>query len=106
MIDDTPFPGNIVPVVSIDPVATWALNYLPVIPNDGNRTANTTVVTTGTFTPGTTFKIDGSNHPELVAFGGFLQIAHAGGQSRTTTFGLYVDGKLIASGTGTYNVVQ
>ena len=103
---DTPFPGNIVPYASVDPVAKWALSYLPTSSTPANWTVNTTVVTTGTFTPGTTFKIDGGNHPELAAFGGFLQIAQAGSRTRTTTFGLYVDGKLIASKTGNYNVAQ
>jgi hypothetical protein len=82
------------------------MNYLPAAPNNGNLNANTTVVTTRTFTPGATFTIDANNHPELAAFGGFLQIAYAGSQTRTTTFGLYVDGKLIASETGTYSVVR
>jgi uncharacterized protein (TIGR03437 family) len=102
----TQFPGDVIPFARIDPFATWALSYLPAAPNDGNRNANTTVVTTGTFTPGTTFVINGTNHPQLAAFGGFLQIAYAGGKTRTTTFGLYVDGKLIASETGSYNVWQ
>jgi uncharacterized protein (TIGR03437 family) len=102
-------PGNIVPASAVDPVAAWALNQLPADPNANRvaqRSANTTVVTTGTFTPGTTFVIDANNHPELSTFGGFVQIPCVGPKSRTTTFSLYLDGKLILSKTGTYTAMQ
>lgn len=104
-----PPPNNIIPTSAVDPVAAWALKQLPADPN-GNRvaqrSANTTAVTTGTFTPGTTFVIDSNNHPELSAFGGFIQIPCAGPTNRTTIFSLYLDGKLILSKTGTYTVVE
>jgi uncharacterized protein (TIGR03437 family) len=105
----SPPPGNIVPTSAVDPVAAWALKQLPADPN-GNRlaqrSANTTVVTTGTFTPGATFVIDANNHPELSAFGGFVEIPCGGPTSRTTTFSLYLDGTLIMSKTRTYTVAQ
>jgi uncharacterized protein (TIGR03437 family) len=113
----TAFPGNIVPTASVDPVAAWALRYLPpaaeppCVPTGGLcflQGPNTTVVTTGTFTPGTAFVVDANNHPELSTFGGFVQIpcAGPGPTSRTTAFSLYLDGRLVASKTGTYNVAQ
>ena len=40
----------------------------------------------------------------LAAFGGWLQIAWPGPASRTTTYGLYVDGKLITSNVQPYTV--
>jgi len=111
------FPGNIVPVSAVDPVAAWALTYLPpaveppCVLTGGLcflQGPNTTVVTTGSFTPGITFVVDANNHPELSTFGGFVQIpcAGPGPTNRTTTFSLYVDGKLVASKTGTYSVAQ
>ncbi len=111
------FPANQVPASLVDPVAAWALRYLPAaaeppcVPTGGlcfPQGPNTTVVTTGTFTPGTTFVVDANNHPELSTFGGFVQIpcVGPGPASRTTTFSLYVDGKLVASKTGTYTIGQ
>ena len=100
-----PFPGNIIPESRLDPNEISALNYLPNPTATTAGSANATVVTTGTFTPGT-FAIDANSHPELTVFGGFFQIPFVGAQTRTTAFSLYVDGKLIASQTATYTVEQ
>jgi len=100
-----PFPGNIIPESRLDPNEISALNYLPNPTATTAGSANATVVTTGTFTPGT-FVIDANSHPELTVFGGFFQIPFVGAQTRTATFSLYVDGKLIASQPATYTVEQ
>lgn len=100
-----PFPGNIIPASETDPEADFALNDLPSPTSTTAGSANSTVVTTGTFTPGT-FTIDAQNHPELTVFGGFFQIPFIGAKTRNTNFSLYVDGKLIGSQTATYSVAQ
>jgi hypothetical protein len=40
----------------------------------------------------------------LSTFGGFLQISPGAPKTRTTTFQLYVDGKLVASQNAAYSV--
>ena len=100
-----PVPGNVIPASRIDANQFTALNHLPSPTATTAGSANASLVATGTFTPGH-FVIDANNHPELTVIGGFLQIPFVGAQTRTTTFSLYVDGKLIASQPATYTVAQ
>lgn len=46
---------------------------------------------------GTHFIVDDQNNSALSKFGGFFQVPYGPFPSRTATFKLYVDGKLIAS---------
>jgi len=90
----SPFPGNLIPVSLLDPIAVSALSYL-VLPNafvqgspNGTLMASGTLPASGHFTIG-----PGANPPQT--FGGFSNLTTRGSQS--ATFSLYVDGKLVAS---------
>jgi uncharacterized protein (TIGR03437 family) len=94
-------PGNRMP-----PGWRMALQLLPV-PNDlGETSAMGMLKSSGTFTPGSKFSIDSVNHYELSTFGGFMALPYGNDAKRTTTFKLFVDGKLIASKTVTYDVMH
>ncbi|HXJ42638.1 MAG TPA: IPT/TIG domain-containing protein [Bryobacteraceae bacterium] len=100
----TLFPGNIIPVSRMDPVYAHAIATLP-LPNTAERPdgINGIRVASGSLSGGH-FSISSTSLPELAAFGGFIQIAHGAPAGRTTTFSLYVDGKLVAGRDVDYTV--
>jgi hypothetical protein len=100
----SPFPGNMIPGSRIDPV--WALvsQVLP-LPNVASPPASTGfVITSGSAPAGSRFVINRTTQSQLSTFGGFLQISPGAPKTRTTTFRLYVDGKLVASQDAAYSV--
>ncbi len=91
-----PMPGNVVPFARVFPPELRAVRFLP--PPDSPA---------GTASASGTIPADG--HFELTtgtAFGAYLQVPHAGGFDRTTTFRLYVDGVLVATKEVPYQVRQ
>ena len=68
--------------------------------------ANGTYSATGSLPVGGHFSINANTLTNLASFGGFIQIAEPGPATRTATFGLYVEGKLIASDGVNYQVDQ
>jgi uncharacterized protein (TIGR03437 family) len=102
-----PFPGEVIPLTRLDPEALQALAQLPQVSNCSNcGSANGTYSASGTLPAGGHFSIGASSLSNLANFGGFIQITEAGPASRTTSFHLYVDGKLIASEDVNYKVSQ
>ena len=100
----SPFPGNMIPGKLMDPV--WALvsQVLP-LPNVASPPASTGfVITSGSAPAGSRFVINRTTQSQLSTFGGFLQISPGAPKTRTTTFQLYVDGKLVASQDAAYSV--
>lgn len=110
-------PGNVIPSSLMDPVAIQAMASLP-RPNSCSETsqqffgtglpyctnANATYSTSGTLPVGGHFSIGTNALSNLAAFAGFIQIAGAGPSTRTTTFRLYVDNRLIATKTVGYPI--
>jgi uncharacterized protein (TIGR03437 family) len=99
----SPMPGNLVPMARVYPPEFRALEYLP-LPNTntnpaGQSTQGGAIAANGHFE----FRL---NAAFFTAFGGFVQVPHAGGPDRTTTFRLYVDGSLVASKVASYKVRQ
>jgi hypothetical protein len=93
-----------IPGSRIDPV--WALvsQVLP-LPNVASPPASTGfVITSGSAPAGSRFVINRTTQSQLSTFGGFLQISPGAPKTRTTTFRLYVDGKLVASQDAAYSV--
>ena len=102
-----PFPGNVIPLSRMDPAQMPAAAQLP--QGTGCPTcagANGTYSASGILPAGGHFSIGSSSLSNLANFGGFIQIAEVGTASRTTSFHLYVDGKLIASKDVSYKVSQ
>jgi hypothetical protein len=100
----SPFPGNMIPGKLIDPVWALASQVLP-LPNVASPPASTGfAITSGSAPAGSRFVIDRTSHSYLSTFGGFLQISPGAPKTRTTTFQLYVDGKLVASQDAAYSV--
>jgi uncharacterized protein (TIGR03437 family) len=113
----SPFPNNAIPVSLMDPLAVEVMNQLPSATPCGESaaalpgiamcpSANGTYSATGSLPAGGHFSISASTLSNLTSFGGFIQIAEPGPETRTATFDLYVDGKLIASDDVTYQVHQ
>jgi uncharacterized protein (TIGR03437 family) len=102
-----PFPGNVIPLSRIDPAQVQAVAQLPQgIACSTCAGANGTYSASGVLPAGGHFSIGPSSLSNLANFGGFIQIAEVGTASRTTSFHLYVDGKLIASKDVSYKVSQ
>ena len=102
-----PFPGYKIPGNRIDPVWGKVLQFLPRVNVAPSSPSSMGVFQAqGEAPAGSRFVIDWNHHPELCMFGGFLQISPGLPVTRSTTFRLYVDGKLIESKDGTYDVIQ
>jgi uncharacterized protein (TIGR03437 family) len=100
-----PFPGNIIPMSRMDPAWQRAQQSISAPNAPGAPSTSTAfVIVSGSAPAGSRFTIDATNHPELAAFGGFLQISPGAPKNRTTTFKLYVDGTLVASRDAPYSV--
>lgn len=125
------FPGNVISSASLDPAAVQVMNRLPqqnscaessaayyllglpyCISANGTYSTSGALPANGHFSIGTpnncTRNISGSVTcaSDLTNFGGFIQIPTAGHASRTTTFSLYVDGRMIATQSATYSITQ
>jgi uncharacterized protein (TIGR03437 family) len=89
-----PFPGNVVPLSRLDPIAVAAAGLLPLPNVAGTTGANGSWSASGTLPAGGHFAIGtGANPPPV--FGGFINLTARGAQS--TDFSLSVDGTLVAS---------
>ena len=96
-----PAPGNIVDL-SYDVNEVSAVGQLPLPTTVAADGVNGTFSQSGILPAGGHFDVAAVGLP--TAFGGWLQIAWPGPASGTTTYGLYVDGKLIASKVQPYGV--
>jgi hypothetical protein len=112
-----PFPNNVIPLSLMDPLALQVMNQLPSSTPCGESasapagiamcpSANGTYSAAGSLPSGGHFSINATTLSNLATFGGFIQISEPGPATRTATFGLYVDGKLIASDDVSYPVQQ
>jgi len=102
-----PFPANVIPAVLMDPAAVQVMNLLPSQNSCvACTTANGTYSTTGSLLADGHFSISASVLNNLTNFGGFMQISRVGPATRSTTFSLYVDGKLISTSDASYAVFQ
>lgn len=100
-------PGGIVPPSRLSPFWLQATQSLPVptdIPDKGND-LNWIFQSTGSVT-GSHFTIDAQNNTNLSKFGGFKQVPYGPFDKRTSTFKLYVDGRLIATKDLPYTVTH
>jgi uncharacterized protein (TIGR03437 family) len=90
------FPGNRVPLSRIDPYWGRASQMLP-LPNMTDRgNVNAALQVSGTLS-GSHFAVNNENNSGLAKFGGIIQIQYGPYVALTSTFKLYVDGKLVAS---------
>ena len=91
-----PFPGNVVPLSRIDPMAASAIAMLP-LPNSATPAgANGSWSSSGVLPAGGHFTIGAGSGPPP-AFGGFINLTTRGAQ--TVNFKLSVDGMIVASTT-------
>ena len=92
-----PFPGNVIPLHRVDPIAYAALNILAqpntLSPATG---ANGTYSTSGALPADGHFVIGAGVLPQLSNFGGFTNLLHVSG-SNAATFHLFVDNLEVAS---------
>jgi len=89
-----PFPGNVIPLSRLDPLAVAAAGLLP-LPNVAGKTSpNGTWSASGTLPAGGHFTIGTGTNP-APGFGGFINLAARGAQSITCT--LKVDGTMVAT---------
>lgn len=100
------FPGSRIPASRLDPAFLAAINLIS-LPNapPASPSATFRLLYGGSAPAGSRFVINNES-PYVSKFGGFTQISQAGAKTRTTSFKLYVDGKLIASKDATYSVTQ
>jgi uncharacterized protein (TIGR03437 family) len=100
----SPFPGNMInaQAFSYDGNEVSAEGLLPLPTTVAADGVNGTFSQSGILPAGGHFDVASVGLP--TAFGGWLQIAWPGPASRTTTYGLYVDGKLITSNVQPYTV--
>ena len=105
MGERSPFPGNIIPapVFSFDVNEVSAEGQMPLPTTVAADGVNGTFSQSGTLPADRHFDVAAIGLP--TAFGGWLQIAWPPGPaSRTTTYGLYIDGKIITSNVRSYTV--
>ena len=101
-----PVPGAIVPISRVPPSMVRSMSFLPMPNTAGSSAGISTVRFSGTARAGSTFTISSDENAELSAFGGWLSLGWPQAfPTRTSTFRLYVDGKLIASKDLTYPLV-
>jgi uncharacterized protein (TIGR03437 family) len=94
-----PMPGNIVPIARVDPALLAAMGSVP-LPNVPPNGAHSFYTVTGTFTPGSTFVVDSSNHPDLLTFASFAAVPFPGDAPVSVI--LYIDGQVVDAVTGSY----
>lgn len=90
------FPNNIVPPSRMTPFSVRAVQMLPLPNTPAAPSPNATLQASGKLS-GSHFAVDDQTNSTLSKFGGFVQVPYGPFPSRTATFKLYVDGKLIAS---------
>jgi uncharacterized protein (TIGR03437 family) len=93
-----PFPGGIVPPSRVDPFWARAAQMLPAPSVTTPASTNALFQASGS-TGGSRFVIDGQNNGALSGFGGIIQVPFGPFQFSTSTFKLYVDGKVVAGKT-------
>jgi uncharacterized protein (TIGR03437 family) len=91
-----PFPGNIIPMVRVDPIAAAAISILPQANAPGTIGANSAFFSSGTLSANGHFAIGAGFLPQLSNFGGFTYLTHVSGNN-AATFQLFVDNLLVAS---------
>ncbi len=87
---------NFVPPSRMTPFSVRAAQMLPLPNTPASASPNATFQASGKLS-GTHFIVDDQNNSALSKFGGFVQVPYGPFPSRTATFKLYVDAKLIAS---------
>ena len=95
-----PMPGNIVPISLFDPRLLTALNSVPV-PNSPSNGIHSFYTVTGTFTPGSTFVMDGSNNLDLLVFASIGSIPYPTADVPVSVI-LSIDGQIGDATTTTY----
>ena len=90
------FHNSVIPVSRFDPALVRAQSLIPLQSLPSANSTNALYSVGGAFS-GTHFDTSSVPPANIGNFGGFIQIPHAGPSTRTATFRLYVDGKLIAS---------
>jgi uncharacterized protein (TIGR03437 family) len=91
-----PFPGNIIPMSRVDPIAAAVINMLPLATTSVATGANGTFSSSGTLPPDRHFMIGAGVLPQLSNFGGFTNLTHVSGNT-AATFQLFVDNLMVAS---------
>ena len=74
-----PFPGNIIPMSRVDPIAAAVINMLPLATTSVATGANGTFSSSGTLPPDRHFMIGAGVLPQLSNFGGFTNLTHVSG---------------------------
>jgi uncharacterized protein (TIGR03437 family) len=91
-----PFPGNVIPMSRVDPIAATAISILPQANSPVTTGANSAFFSSGTLPPDRHFMIGAGFLPQLSNFGGFTNLTHVSGDN-SATFQLFVDNLLVAS---------
>jgi hypothetical protein len=91
-----PFPGNVIPMSRVDPIAATAISILPQANAPGTIGANSAFFSSGTLPANGHFAIGAGFLPQLSNFGGFTYLTHVSGNN-AATFQLFVDNLLVAS---------
>jgi len=106
LLTGQPFPGNVVPISRLDPIALRATLRLPPPNSDPSPpvpSPNGSVIFGGTLSATGHFSI-GPNYLPGPYFGGFLNIGLPPASKQTAQFLLFVDGMLVASNDVPYGV--
>jgi hypothetical protein len=106
LLTGQPFPGNVVPISRLDPIALRATVRLPLPNSDPSPpvpSPNGSVIFGGTLSAAGHFSI-GPNYLPGRYFGGFLNIGLPPASKQTAQFLLFVDGMLVASNDVPYGV--
>lgn len=99
-MNNSPMPGNIVPLSRLDPNLLISLKSVP-LPNTPPTGIHSSYSVTGKFSPGSTFTVDSSNNVDLQNFAsfGFISVPAT---DLPVTVTLYVDGQVVDVATATY----
>ena len=90
------FPNSVVPATRIDPYWARATGMLPAPNTTAAASPNTSAQVSGSLS-GSHFAVDAQNNSSLSTFGGIVQVSYGPFDVGVSTFGLYVDGMVIAS---------
>lgn len=99
-----PFLGNQIPAARMDPYFYLTVRDMPPPSLLSPDNTNGAFVAAGAIPAGSTFAVDAGNNALLSRFGAFLRLPCGSAKSRSSTFKLYVDGKLVTSKAVTYRV--
>jgi uncharacterized protein (TIGR03437 family) len=100
LTNNSPMPGNIVPLSRLDPNLLTALQSVP-LPNTPPSGIHSSYTVTGKYSPGSTFTVDSSNNVDLQNFASFGFISTPAADVPVTVT-LYVDGQVVNVATATY----